>query len=111
MTLNDRMRAVGMECFVWYFDCFRDNTITVEKLMDEKGYSKNSARTKISQGKMIFKLGLARTALCKVIESNRKKTPDWLKPDAMKLLGDYDDGQSVDICRATGEALNQKRES
>jgi hypothetical protein len=61
------IESVGKECFVKYFELFRDETNStadlIELLIRNEGYTENACRTRISKSRKIINDGFAREVL------------------------------------------------
>lgn len=75
--MERKLRSIGKEIFVEYFEDFQDLTIDREelalKLLKEnpKATSLGAQQTRISNARKIFELNMERQALITIIESNR----------------------------------------
>ncbi|PNH91798.1 hypothetical protein [Vibrio diazotrophicus] len=73
--LDRSLRSIGKECFVKYYELFRDRTWSkedlIEHLMALEGYQESGCITRISQSRRIFDDNRELDALDMVIKSNR----------------------------------------
>lgn len=75
--LEKKLRSIGKEIFVEYFEEFRNLTVDREelaiKLLEEnpKANSLAAQKTRISNARKIFELKMEREALVNIIESDR----------------------------------------
>jgi hypothetical protein len=86
--IDRSLRSIGKECFVNYFEYFKNlkysNSDLVTLLKHEKGYTESGCRTRISQSRKIIRNGKTKEALNMVIESSKLDNATILK--AKKLL-------------------------
>jgi len=86
--LNRILQSIGKGCFVEYFDKFNNprysNQDLVELLMQEKGYTENGSKTRVSQSRRIIKENVVRDALNNIILSGNVSEP--VRLGARKLL-------------------------
>ena len=68
--LERRLRSIGKECFVTFFEQFRDPSLSNEQvaflLSDERGYTAPASRTRTSGARSIIKRGRAKDALTNI---------------------------------------------
>lgn len=87
--LDRKLRSIGKEIFVEYFEDFKDLTIDREKLAlkllkeNPKATSLGAQQTRISNARKIFELKMEKEALFTIIESNRLN--DNIRAKAKKI--------------------------
>ncbi|USD64113.1 hypothetical protein [Vibrio sp. SCSIO 43136] len=73
--LDRSLRSIGKECFVKYYELFRDHNWSKEDLIEHlvalEGYQESGCITRISQSRRIFKDNREHDALDIVISSSR----------------------------------------
>jgi hypothetical protein len=86
--LDRYLRSVGKECFVKYFEYFRNpkysNSDLTAMLIQKEGYTDSASRTRVSNSRSIINEGKAEEALNMIIESSRLDIATILK--AKKIL-------------------------
>lgn len=87
-TLTDRLKAIGMECFVNYYHRFADSNLSsadiIEQMHSREGYTEKSCRTRLSKARKVIRDGLSIEALTLVADSGRIQ--DSVRNDALKLI-------------------------
>ncbi len=82
------LMSIGKATFVKHYKMFTNrvysNRDLVEFLMEAEGYTKNSARTKVSQSRRIIKCGRAKDAF-EMIADSSIRVPTAIKDQARQL--------------------------
>ena len=86
--LNRILQSIGKGCFVEYFEKFNNpaysNQELIELLMQEKGYTENGSKIRVSQSRRIIKEKAVTNALNNIIMSANTKPEARL--NAKKIL-------------------------
>ena len=68
-----RLRSIGNETFAEYYSELSDQSLTNEALIADKGYTLNSARTKVSVGRGIIRAQRGLDALRLIADSKNDR--------------------------------------
>ncbi|MGP8939879.1 hypothetical protein V1605_11795 [Enterobacter soli] len=87
-TLAERLKAIGMACFVNYYHCFADSNLSgadiIEQMHSREGYTEKSSRSRLSKARKVISEGLSIDALMFIADSGRIQ--DTVRNDALKLI-------------------------
>jgi len=87
--LEKKLRSIGKEIFVKYFEEFRDLNVDREELSKKllkdnpKAISLNAQKTRISNARKIFELKMEKEALENIVKSDRLK--DNIRENAKRI--------------------------
>ncbi|AOR60100.1 DUF6998 domain-containing protein [Pectobacterium parmentieri] len=88
--LAERLKAIGMECFVNYYHHFANSNLSsadiIEQMHSHEGYTEKSCRTRLSKARKVIRDGLSIEALTLIADSGRIQ--DSVKKSALKLISD-----------------------
>jgi hypothetical protein len=86
--LERNLASIGKDCFVKYFEYFRNpkysNSDLATMLKQKEGYTDNACKTRVSKSRSIINDGKSKEALNMIIESSRLDPATILK--AKKIL-------------------------
>lgn len=73
--LERSLQSIGKECFVKYFENFKDfryqNEELIELLMSNEGYEESGCKTRVNQSRRIINAGRENDALSIIMASQR----------------------------------------
>ncbi|HGM5492136.1 TPA: hypothetical protein ACKP1B_003816 [Serratia fonticola] len=90
--LTDYLKAIGMKCFVTYYQRFADANVPtsdiIEQLHTQEGYTEKSCRSRLSKARKIINSGAGIAALEMIASSER--IDDSLRNSARELISSLD---------------------